>query len=308
MKEYTRQFTSLVAFLLFAGTMALGQTAQITGQVTDASGARIPGASVTIKNAATGIASRTVTTTVGYYTLTALPPGNYAITVEKTGFGTTTRSGITLNVAQSARLDVTLQVSGQVQRVSVTGTTAPLLQSESPTLGTVIGSQQVVELPLNGRNFLQLATLTPGALSGGTGFFLPNNIIRVNGMDASNTNYEIDGIMTRDQLFSGTTMLPPPDAIQEFKVQSNVLDSRYGLAGAVVSVQLKSGTNNLHGDAYEFLRNDKLDGRNFFDLSKGELRQNQFGFTLGGPIKKDQTFFFGDYQGTRVRRGITFDS
>src|SRR5262249_41519512 len=174
-------------------------------------------------------------------------------------------------------------------------------------LGQVIKESSVADLPLNGRNFTQLTTLTPGAYTAATTSFVKGSTIVANGMRTSNTVFVINGANTTDQDFEGTPLLPAPDAIQEFKVQTNDLEAQYGLGGAVINVDLKSGTNAFHGVVYEFLRNDKLDARNFFALKKSELRQNQFGFTLGGPIIKDRTFFFGDFQGTRINSGQTFN-
>ena len=212
------------------------------------------------------------------------------------------RSPIKLDIAEIARVDLTLQVGTSVQNVTVTST-APLLQTQDAAQGQVIGGTEVDNLPLNGRNFLQLATLAPGAQAGGTGFFLANNTVRVNGMLAADVSYTVDGVNSTDQLFSGVTLMPPPDAIEQFKVQTNTLDANYGLGGSFVNVQLKSGTNALHGDAWEFLRNDATDAIGSFARSKPVLKQNQFGFVLGGPIKKNRTFFFGDYQGTRIAQG-----
>lgn len=308
MKRRSMFYLFGISLLLFASQGILwGQTAQITGLVTDSTGASVPGAMVTAKNLATGIENHTTTNARGNFTIPQVIPGSYSVAASKSGFNTIIRSPIKLDIAQIARIDFTLQVGSVTQNVTVNAAT-PLLQTQNAATGQVIGSTQVVNLPLNGRNFLQLATLTPGAMASGAGFFLGSNTIRVNGMRASNTIYSVDGVNSTDQTFSGVTLLPAPDAIQEFKVQTNTLDARYGLGGAVVNVELKSGTNQLHGDVYDFLRNDKLDARNFFARSKAPLRQNQFGFTLGGPIKQDRAFFFGDYQGTRVRRGETFNS
>lgn len=285
----------------------LGQSAQITGLVRDPTGASVPQASVMVKNLATGIVRRTLTNRDGNFTIPELNPGSYSVSAAKTGFSTVVRSPIKLDIAQIARVDFTLKVGHVTQNVTVSSV-ATLLQTQSASIGQVVGSSQVQKLPLNGRNFLTLATLTPGVVASGGGFFLANNTVRVNGMRASNTIYYIDGINSTDQTFSGVTMLPPPDAIQEFKVQDNTLNAKYGLGGAVVNIELKPGTNQVHGDAWEFLRNNALDARNFFALSKPPLRQNQFGFTLGGPIKRNRAFYFGDYQGTRISRGITFNS
>jgi len=306
--RYLGQSYLLAAMLFLVPILTFGQTtARITGRITDSNGASVPDATVTVANPSTGLTRPVQTDQDGYYTVTELTPGVYEMTVSKNGFQTTTQPNITLNVAQVARLDTTLQVGKVSENVVVTGH-APLLNAESPTVGEVIDHTSVVELPLNGRNFLQLTTLTPGAVSGGSGFYLANNSVRLNGMNASNTIYMIDGVMTTDQTFSGVTITPPPDAIQEFNVQSNTLSAEYGLGGAVVNVELRSGTNQFHGSAWEFLRNDALDARNYFATTQPELRQNQFGFTLGGPIKRNRTFFFGDYQGTRIRRGITSNS
>jgi outer membrane receptor protein involved in Fe transport len=300
-------YLSLGILLCASPSLLLGQAAQITGLVTDTSGASVPQAAVTAKNLATGIESRTLTNETGNFTIPQLNPGSYSLSVAKKGFNTIVRSPIKLDIAQIVRVDFTLNVGNVTQNVTVSAATS-LLQTQNAAMGQVIGPTQVVDLPLNGRNFLQLATLTPGALASGGGFFLANNTVRINGMRASNTIYSIDGVNSTDQTFSGVTLLPPPDAIQEFKVQTNTLDAKYGLGGAVVNVELKSGTNQVHGDAYEFLRNDALDARNFFALLRPPLRQNQFGFTLGGPIKRNRAFFFGDYQGTRINRGETFNS
>lgn len=307
LRNVRKSYLALLSFLLLATTAFAQNTARITGRVADPKDAGVPGAHVTVTNIVTGIVHTTETSDDGYYTVTELTPGNYDISVSQAGFQTVTEHGITLTVAQVAKLDIGLKLGRVTDVVNVTGS-APLLQTQTSTLGQTIEHVRIVEMPLNGRNFLQLATLTPGAVVGGSGFYLSNNIIRVNGMNASNTVYMIDGVMTTDQTFSGTTIMPPPDAIQEFRVQSNALSAEYGLGGAVVNVELKSGTNEFHGDVWEFLRNDKFDARNYFATTKPELRQNQFGGAFGGPVIKNRTFFFGDYQGTRIRRGLTLNS
>ncbi len=184
--------------------------------------------------------------------------------------------------------------------------TGPLLQSESASVGQVIDEKTVTDLPLNGRNFTQLTTLTPGASTGSPGSpYMHGITVLANGMRASNTIFMVNGVNTTDMDYLGTAIFPPPDAIQEFKLQTGNLDSDQGLGGAVVSVELKGGTNKLHGSLYEFIRNNDLDSRNFFSATVPTLKQNQFGFTLGGPIKKDKTFFFVDYEGTRTVSATT---
>jgi hypothetical protein len=283
------------------------QTGSITGQVSDPSGASIPDAGVTVTNIATGVATQTRTNAEGYYTVPFLTPGDYRITTTKEGFKTASRSPVKLDVNQIARIDFSLTLGAQTEQVNVTSTGAPLVQTETAALGQVIGDRTVVDLPLNGRNFTQLTTLTPGAYTAAPTGFVRGSTVVANGMRTSNTVFSVNGINTTDQDFEGTANLPPPDAIQEFKVQTNDLEAQYGLGGAVISVELRPGTNAFHGSLYEFLRNEKLDARNFFALTKSQLRQNQFGGMLGGPIIKDKTFFFIDYQGTRIHSGQTFN-
>lgn len=297
----------LAFFILACAVPLAGQTASMTGHISDPTGATIPGASVTVTNIGTDIATQTSTKTDGYYTVPFLIPGDYRISVTKEGFKTASRSPIKLDVNQIARIDFSLVLGAQSEQVVVTSTSAPLVQTETAAVGQVIGERTVVDLPLNGRNFTQLTTLTPGAYTGATTGFVSGSTVIANGMRTSNTVFTVNGINTTDQDFEGTANLPPPDAIQEFKVQTNSLEAQYGLGGAVINVELRSGTNGFHGSVYEFLRNDKFDARNFFALSKSQLRQNQFGGMLGGPIIKDRTFFFIDYEGTRLHSGQTFN-
>jgi hypothetical protein len=256
----------------------------------------------------TAIAHNAVTSNAGSYELVELPPGVYEATVTKTGFEVARESNITIIVNQTARLDFTLKVGSVTEQVTVTAA-APLLKSENATVGQLVDARQVTDLPLNGRNFVQLAALTPGGMvgTGGLGAF-SNNALSVNGMRESATSFEVEGTNTYDQYYDGTTILPAPDAVQEVKVQTNVLDTTSAWGSSLVTVVLKSGTNQFHGSAYEFLRNDKLDSRDFFATSVSPFKQNQFGATIGGPIKKDRAFFFGDYEGTRIRGGTTGNS
>ncbi len=294
-----------MAWIVLGALPLAAQTAQITGRVMDASSASIPGATVTVINTETGVEHEFQTNELGYYTAPLLQPGSYRVTVSADGFRSVVREGVTLDVSQVARLDISLDVGQVNEQITVQGS-APLLQSESAAVGQVITNKRIVDMPLNGRNFLQLATLTPGATSAGTSLVGGQNI-QVNGNRPSKTNYSIDGMSVNDQHYDGALLSPSVDAVQEFKMQSNSMSAENGQGAAAISIELKSGTNQLHGTLFEFLRNDAVDARNFFN-STGEtdpLRQNQYGFTLGGPIVKDKTFFFGDYQGTRVRRGVT---
>lgn len=289
--------------------LAQEQFGSITGLVTDPSGAIVPGATVIVSNEYTRASYRIMTNTEGYYTVTSLIPGTYDISVSMAGFAPVTRAGTTLDVAQKARVDIALAVGQLSQRVEVTAT-GPLLQTESATVGTTIPDRDVDQLPLNGRNYLTLVQLVPGAVvdSIGFDFAVPVNSVEVNGMRDSATNYFIDGANVQFQCNGGESISPAPDAIQEITVMTNDMSARFGGGGSVINAVLKSGTNTFHGNAYDYLRNDVLDGRNFFALGRTPLKRNQFGATFGGPIKKEKTFFFVDYQGLRDHEAETADS
>jgi hypothetical protein len=307
--------TVMLCFML-SPLLAQQQFASITGLVTDASDAPVPGAAVVIINERTGVKNAVTTNAEGYYTVSSLIPGTYDVSVSITGFSLATRAGVTLDVAQTARIDVALVLGSTTQRIEVKSQST-LLQTESATIGQVVPQTAVNQLPLNGRNYLQLTTLVPGAVAdatdgnaglGGNYIGIPVTSIQVNGMKDSATSYYLDGANVTEQYINGSSITPAPDAIQEFKVLTNDMSARYGGGGAIINVVLNSGTNSYHGDAYEFIRNDALDGRNFFAVTTPKLRQNQFGAALGGPIIRDKSFFFVDYQGTRILQGATFDS
>ncbi len=300
---YIGRLSALMLFLAVNLTLfgQVGANGTITGLVTDPTGAVVPDAKVVLTNTRTGISKTVVSGAEGYFTFTLLLPNQYDITVEKAGFKSLTRAGIHLEVAQTARVDLALQVGQQAEKVTVESQ-APLLNTENATIGSTVGEKTVKDLPLNGRNFTQLATLSPGVLNQAGSTLTGGSILRANGGRGSSTLFTIGGANVTDTHFDGTPLLPPPDSIQEFSLQTGNMSAAYGEGGgAVVNVELKSGTNRLHGSAYEFLRNDKFAARNPFSLTHDNLKQNQFGFTLGGPIIKNRTFFFGDYQGTRIR-------
>jgi hypothetical protein len=297
-------------FVGVACSFAQGKFGVLTGLVTDQSGSVVSGASVEVKNTQTRIAKTAQSNVDGYYTVEALIPGLYDITVSAPGFKSTTSSGIKIDVAQMARVNIILNVGTVVEHVTVSAEAA-LLQTENASVSAVLSESGVVNLPLNGRNYLQLATLVPGAgptSLGGSFFGVMTNTTVMNGMRKSATAYTIDGADVQEQFYDGSSFTPPPDAIQEFRVTTNNMTVENGGGGAIIQAAFKSGTNKLHGDVYEFLRNEALDARNFFAQVRPEFRSNQFGVTLGGPIKKDKAFFFGDYQGTRILQGQTFNS
>src|SRR6185312_12063692 len=276
----------LISLLFLIGGAAFGDpTATILGRVTDPSGAAIQGATVKARNEATGIERSTVSTSTGDFEITLLPiSGSYVLDVSSQGFETQRISGIQLQVDQRARFDVSLQVGSITQTVTARAE-APVVNTDSGSIGQVINNRTILELPLNGRNFAQLATLTASAVVGPpngspTGF----TTIAVSGGHAGKTEFLLDGITNQEQLFDGIQFTPSVDAIQEFKVQANSFSAEYGRGDAIINGTIKAGTNEFHGDIYEFLRNSYLDAKNFFNTgTKAKLEQNQFGATLGGP-------------------------
>ena len=286
----------------------------IAGTVKDASGAVVPGARVTITNVGTQQTTRLTSDSSGSYVTTNLPIGRYTVTFEKPGFKRTVHSNVTISVNQTSRVDTTLQV-GQVSQSVQVSAAPPLIQSESSSLGTVETERRIVDLPLNGRNFITLAYLGPGANTAPPGSNVSGGVfedvranegLTVNGLSASQNNFLMDGVDNNEWGLGGVVALPPPDAIQEFRTEENAMSAEFGRGGAAVNIVLKSGTNQVHGDFWEFVRNDKLDARNFFDDTRPAFRRNQFGGSAGGPIIKDRLFIFGDYQGTRIRQGQTY--
>lgn len=304
-------------FVIFwLAALAFAQTGQITGFVSDPAGTSVPGAAVAVTNADTGIKHETTTNDQGYYTFALLNPGTYDLTIQKAGFTRISRPGIKLDVSQIARVDLSLTL-GQLSDSITVSAEVPILTSESATIGQVISNKKILDLPLNGRDFTQLATLVPGAISRGTNSSLEAPAISVNGSRNSKTVFMVDGGSVTSQYFDVASVVPSVDAIQEFTVQTNAFAAENGQGTAIISASLKSGTNQVHGSAFEFFRNQVLDARNFFNTTgiRPPVKQNQFGFTLGGPVYlpkiysgKDRTFIFGDYEGTRIRRAQTFNT
>ena len=303
----------LLAVVMILGIPAFGQTAAITGVITDAKAGAVGDATVTARNVNTGIKIEAPTNYEGYYTFPRLNPGNYELTVRKSGFRAATRPAFKLDVGQVARVDVTLTVGDVSQTVTVMAE-APIVASETATVQQVVGAEKIVNMPLNGRNFTQLATLTPGASGGGLQSSEQSHQISINGMRNSKTQFMLDGASVSNQYFDVPSIEPSVDAIQEFSVQSNSLAAEYGKGTSVINIVLKSGTNQVHGALFEFVRNQLLDARNFFNATsvRPAVKLNQFGFTLGGPVViprlyngRDKTFIFGDYEGTRGRSAVT---
>jgi hypothetical protein len=292
-------------------------TGSIQGTIKDQSGAVIPGAKVTVTNEGTSLSLTTTAGPDGSYMFTPLKIGSYSVSAEARGFAKAVQSKLSLNIDQHIVVDLTLRPGGVTETIEVTAA-PPLLQTQDTTVGQVVGSRDVNNLPLNGRNFTFLAQIaagvnTPQADTRGNA---ASGAFTANGLRPSQNNYLLDGIDNNSDnvdFLNGTNfvVLPPPDAIGEFKVQTDNYSAEYGRAGAaILNATIKSGTNQFHGDVWEFVRNDKLDAADFFEdkegLKKGEYRLNQFGGTIGGPIKKSKAFFFADYEGTRRRQGGVF--
>jgi hypothetical protein len=314
MSRMTKATGLLAVMCLLTTSLMWGQqNATVSGTITDASGAVIPGVTVSITNVNTGVTLTAVTNSTGYYQMENLIPGQYTVTAEAKGFEKALRTAFTLEVAQTATIDLTLQLGSLTQTVEVTGAT-PMLQAKTAELGQVIQSQEVTDLPLVDRNYLRLALLAPGTSSYYKRSFensaLTDNIGTVNagGEGEDRNGFVLDGGDVKSYQIN-CSFVPSVDAIQEFKIETTPYAADLGTSpGAQIIVTTKSGTNKFHGTAWEFLRNDKADAQNYFATSKPELRKNQFGATFGGPIKKDRLFFFANYEGYRQRVGETFFS
>lgn len=314
------QCIRVLSFLAVAAT-AFGQvqSGRIGGTVYDPQRATVPAAVITVKNVATNVSRSVTSNSTGDYVVTPLNPGNYTITVSSPGFSATTRSGIELLVGEAVRVDLELQLGAANAEIQVTAE-APVLNTESGNLGQVITNTQIVNVPLNGRSYHELARLTPGVvLLGATGNVqqvrpeLVNGNV-VGGVRGSQTTFLLDGGDVTEQHQGGTWIQTSIDALQEFSVQQSVYSAEYARAGGTFNVTTKSGTNDLHGGLFEFLRNDKLDARDFFAPKREILKHNQFGGTIGGPVViprvlngRNNTFFFLSYEGRRERAGLVFN-
>ena len=320
-----RSFFSLVPFiavfasaLFFVACNAFAQVDQgsITGTVTDSTGAVVPNAHVTLTNIDQGLTLETNTTSGGEYTFSPVRIGHYTVSVSAAGFATTTQQNLQVNVSQNLRVNVLLKAGSATQTVEVTAA-PPQLQTQDASVGQVVNEQSVNNLPLNGRNFTFLAQISAGVNSPqeDSRGNAANGAFSANGLRPAQNNYLLDGIDNNSDnvdFLNGTNfvVLPPPDAISEFKVQTSDYSAELGrAAGAVLNATVKSGTNQIHGTLWEFFRNDVLDAADWFEnnngIKKAELRWNQFGASIGGPIIKNKVFYFGDYQGFRHVQGNT---
>src|SRR6516162_480486 len=316
-----RQLSILLGLCLTISVASAQTFGEITGEVKDPSGAVAPGASVTATNTDTNIARTTVTNTAGVYSFPALVPGPYQVKVEAPGFQPVVRTNIELQVQQTARVDVTLTLGQATQTIEVSSA-AQLLTTESATVGTVIEEKSIKDLPLNGRNFLQLVALSPNVTYG---FMAPNNVqrrqggsrteqnISVAGLRGVWNNYTLDGVSNTDVNFNLYIQLPSVDALQEFKVQSGIYPAEFGREAGQINVSTKSGSNDYHGALFEFVRNSDLDAKPYDFIgtapTKAPFRWNQYGFMLSGPVRipklfngRDRLFFMSNFEGFKSRR------
>jgi Carboxypeptidase regulatory-like domain len=291
-------------------------TAGIQGTVSDPSGATVPNATVTLKNPDTGLVRRAQTDASGTYQFLSVPVGEqYTLQVEAQGFRTSVQTGLKLLVNQKYRADFTLVVGAVSQTVEVSSN-ATQVDTTSTQLGDVIENKKLTSLPLNGRSYIDLLGLQTGVVPVSAGSpddhnrFVSGNQntgqVSVNGQRETSNSFMVNGGDVEESVQNGASIVPTLDSIEEFRLLTNSFNAEYGrFSGAIVNVITKSGTNEIHGSVYEFLRNEKLDARSYFDPERGVFKRNQFGGTIGAPIVKNKVFFFGDYQGTREIRGIS---
>ncbi len=319
--------SSLLVFLLLTTAhlgLSQGITGDILGTVQDSTGAVVPGAKVTLTAVDTSIKAEATSDEGGGYLFAQLKPGHYSLQAAKEGFQTATVSNIDLLVGQRPRVDITLQIGAVTQSIEVSAGGVQLLDTQTSTMGQVIQERPVQQLPLNGRNFMQLAVLSPGVApidtgnSPATGWVGQGNTVTtsVAGLRESDESFLVNGIESRNARFGSVGLRPSPEAIQEFKMQTSDFSAEFGRSAAIINTTIRSGTNTLHGSAYEFIRNSSLDAGDFFlnsaNAPKPSFQQNNFGVSLGGPVKiphlyngRDKTFFFMNYEGLRSRKGIS---
>ena len=316
-----RALSACMLAIACAAVPAFGQAVSgtILGTVIDATGAVRPGAKVTAVNEGTGLSRETTTDANGEYTFPSLPTGHYTLTAEVTGFRTLAMSNIEVGVDQHVKIELKLETGAASETMTVVGE-APLLQTSTSELGTTVGNEQIEALPLNGRNFVNLTRTVPGVLRGipganidgaGSLAWRASASFSANGQRPRDNNFMLDGVDNNETWLQTVVIFPSVDSLDEFKLQTSTYSAEFGRSlGGVVNLQIKSGTNKLTGSAFEFHRDSKFDANDFFNnrahRGKPEFKQNQFGGTVGGPVFKNKTFFFGSYQGHRERQGQTF--
>ena len=309
---------ALIAALSFTGVASAQMTTgSILGTVHDSTGAAVAGAKVTVTDTGKGTSKTDLTDADGGYNIPFLLPGTYNVSVTMTGFKTSVTNNVTVDIDQKARIDLELQLGGVTETITV-NTAPPLIRLESSETGDVVGQTQVQNLPLNGRNFVQLTYLVPGVTPGqagenlsGSSSFNPRAASNFNtlGSQANTNAYLVDGIVDNEYTFNTVMVQPSVQSIAEFKVLTGSYSAEYGGGAGVLSTSTRSGSNALHGEVFVYLRNSALDARNYFAregvTAKPAYRRGQFGGAVAGAIIKDKLFFFADYYGQRSLKGIT---
>jgi len=313
-------FFSFVSLMLFAVDSCAGFGGSVSGTVKDASNAVVPSASVRATNSATGVQEHVVTNGHGFYSFPDLPIGRYNLVIQKTGFKPYQRTGVAIDANRAVIVDVVLEIGEPAQVVTVSQS-AVHAETSDTQMGEVIGGAKMALIPLNGRSYTDLLALQPGvvpvtsltsntqqdvgvsALSPSGG--LNPGTISINGQREFANAFIVNGADAEEDVNSGTAIIPNLDSIAEFRILTSNFDAEYGgYSGGQINVVTKSGANEFHGDGFEFLRNTSLDSRNYFSPTRGTFDQNQFGGTLGGPLRRNKAFFFADYQGTRLTQGV----
>jgi hypothetical protein len=305
----TTALFAIVCLLISPLAGAQSTAGRVRGTLTDASGGAVAGAGVTLVNVATNVTREATTGATGEFLFLEVPVGTYEIDINQPGFKKFVRKDIVVDLNAVVNVDISLQVGGSTETVEVTGE-PPVIDTTTTQLGAVVNSRDVTELPLNARDTYQLLQLQPGVQSQlGNDLFYGSDkpgVVTVNGGRGRSNNYSVNGGDGNDLFANLPAVQPSPDTIEEFRVITNSFDAEYGRnSGAVVNVVTKSGSNNFHGSVFEFFRNKDLNAKGFYDPVKPDFQQNQFGATLGGPIKKDKTFFFASYEGRRIKQGIS---
>ena len=295
------------AILSVAVALAQVSTGQLLGTVEDSSGAVVPDATVTLMSSTGGYKSSTITNSYGSYVFPQVPVGQYSLEVSKAGFKRFTRTGITLDVNQNARVDVRVEVGSVTQTVRVNAN-ATLVDTVDGQTGAVVTEKEITDMPLNGRQFLQLAFLTPGAVATPNDYrtAIQGVAPATNGIRPEENDYTLNGAVNAEGENEMFMINPSVDAVDEFKIQTGSFNAEFGRAGgAIVNVVTRAGTNSFHGSLFEFLRNSDLNARNFFSPSNSQAHRNNYGGTVGGPIWKNHTFFFFDYEAFKERDNAT---
>ncbi len=311
-----------IAFVLTASAWA-ATSGRITGTVTDASGASVTGAQLTFVEQSQHVSYTTVSDRQGVYNFPNLPVGTYNLHITAPGFADQERQNVKLSAGAALQIDLSMQIGTAVQSVNVSTDSNVTVERESTDLGQVVTGTQIRNLPLNGRSYTDLLAIQPGVapvstllpssviMAGVTGAISPSGDLNagnlsINGQRESDNGFLVNSLDVQEHMNGGTSIVPNLDSIEEFRVFTNNFDPEYGnYAGGIVTVATRGGTGQLHGSAFEFFRNTALDARGYFDPTRSSFNQNQFGGTLGGPIRKDKLFFFGDYQGTRTTQGVS---